>query len=513
MHRWLAALLLVIPAPLWSQSVCSITPQVCSTATSGTACSGSAESLTPAVCARSSELGPFSGHATLTSGLLSYWKFDEVSSGSAVTRADDPGTSDLTDQGSTPSAAGKFSLGASFTAASEQKLSSASDILPAGAGDYSVAIWVYQAGNVYQPAFWNGIFASSVEHSTIYIDATDGGRAGFWVFDGTTFTSGQVTGLGSTTQWWLLVGVYDSAAKQAYVSVNGGALTSTVGPNVSARVSGTATISQLGHSPVSATYATGVQDQLVVWSRVLSASDISELWNGGVGTAYGSFSGTLSTGVTHAYTLDETATGPVLRSDAVGSNSLSGNAASVTDGAFGEVAAFVAASSHSLTSTGSSFDPGHTDFTVAGWVYFGDDGSNDFFATAGTISGNLLDKVYSLFRNSTGLGITGNRIGALMGNGATQVFFGTAAGYAIGWHHVVLSNDTVGNTLYLYVDDGAAASTTTGESYPAAGNDLQFGAGVGFFADCRLKGWGIWSRVLTAQERTDLYNSGNGLFY
>jgi hypothetical protein len=83
------------------------------------------------------------------------------------------------------------------------------------------------------------------------------------------------------------------------------------------------------------------------------------------------------------------------------------------------------------------------------------------------------------------------------------------------WHQVVLAYDSSTRKMTVYVDNGtgilstalaAARLNTVARLY--VGSDNIFGYHTGLMDEA-----GIWSRVLTAQERTDLWASGAGLFY
>ncbi len=406
----------------------------------------------------------------------------------------------------TPSIAGKFGNAANFTAASSQKLYYAGDILPAGTGSFSVAVWVKQAGNVYQPAFWNGDLGGSVEYATIYLDDTGGGRGGFWVFDGTTYTSGQITGLGATNQWWLLVGVYDATEKQAYVSVNGSALTATAGPNAGVRSTG-GTVSQLGHSPVSGQYATNNQDQLVIWNRPLVAGDVTELWNAGAGKAYGSFSVSLATGATHAYTLDESSTGntTVDRADAVDSNTLSDVAGVASAAGKNSLAAnFVNASHQYLIKTSLT---NRASFSLSAW----------FYVPAVPVPPEGVFQIGAGNYNNT-------RLCAYLGGGGVISIEAWSDGgnsltanipiSADAWHFIVGTYDGVAKKAG-YSIDGAALVLGSAETSPITIDRIIIGSiSTGnFWYNSKIDEVGWWSRVLVDDEITALFNAGAGKFY
>lgn len=89
---------------------------------------------------------------------------------------------------------------------------------------------------------------------------------------------------------------------------------------------------------------------------------------------------------------------------------------------------------------------------------------------------------------------------------------------AIGtWHFIVCWHDSVADTISIQTNNGAVASTATGGLGPQdLGGSFRLGGfdGTATFAfDGLIDEVGFWKRVLTAQERTDLYNAGAGLAY
>lgn len=94
----------------------------------------------------------------------------------------------------------------------------------------------------------------------------------------------------------------------------------------------------------------------------------------------------------------------------------------------------------------------------------------------------------------------------------------TGASVTIGsWQWVVMWHDAGADTLSLQVNNGTPASRATGGALQA-GDDAPFRLGDNaypgaFAADGLLDEVSIWARVLTADERSWLYNSGAGRAY
>lgn len=217
---------------------------------------------------------------------------------------------------------------------------------------------------------------------------------------------------------------------------------------------------------------------------------------------------TLLTGLISYWNLNE-ASGS--RADSVGGNNLTDvNTVGSTTGVVGNCADFVEANSEALTSTSGDFDFGDTTFTFAGWVWF-DDLSVSFgfpFIIDRSTSGSTSQ--FELFVAPTG--------GLLFRfNGTTQASFGSGTLTTGQWYFIVASYDAAGDEISLQIDNGTAhtASLSGGILTPGAG-DLTLGGrfnGTALFLDGRLDEWGAWSRLLTTQEKDDLYNSGSGTTY
>lgn len=160
---------------------------------------------------------------------------------------------------------------------------------------------------------------------------------------------------------------------------------------------------------------------------------------------------------------------------------------------------FVAASSQNLSSTSNDFS-GNQSFTVSCWI-----DPNQAGQTAG-VSRDEASRDYSL----------------LISNATAQFFYlnsGQAANVAqsmgAGFSLVVFYLDKGANTIGISVNDAvpttAAVSgsytTYSGQAFRIGGNSTS-GFSTSVIDECYF-----WSRVLTADERTELYASGAGKFY
>jgi hypothetical protein len=148
---------------------------------------------------------------------------------------------------------------------------------------------------------------------------------------------------------------------------------------------------------------------------------------------------------------------------------------------------------------------GDEDFTVAGWVKLTSKPAlgymlNKFSGTAGyqVAYRSDLDRFYFAVGDADSQHIENADVLASPSTGV--------------WYFIVAWHDSTANTVNIQINDGTAdsGSYSTGVSDPAA--DFQIGFS-GSSIDGVVDEFGLWGRVLTAQERTDLYNGGSGLAY
>ena len=96
-----------------------------------------------------------------------------------------------------------------------------------------------------------------------------------------------------------------------------------------------------------------------------------------------------------------------------------------------------------------------------------------------------------------------------------KTLLGGIAPTVSGWDFIICWHDSVNNTINMQLNNGTVSSVahTTGVIDSTTGFFLgQFADLSGSFSGL-IDEVGFWKRVLTSQERTDLYNSGNGLAY
>jgi hypothetical protein len=218
----------------------------------------------------------------------------------------------------------------------------------------------------------------------------------------------------------------------------------------------------------------------------------------------------LNIGLVAYYKLEE-ASG--IRYDAKGNNHLSAtNTPGSAAGKIGNALSTVAASSQYLSiASNSNFAMSSTDFTVACWVYlnskpavegicgkYGASPNEEYWVSYESAADRFKFKVSKD-------GTTGNRITIQADN------FGSPS--TATWYFIVCWFDSAAGLINISINNGTPNSAACATAF-AATNNFNIGQeGAGSYFDGRIDSLGVWKRVLTATEKTNLYNGGTGLDY
>jgi hypothetical protein len=247
-----------------------------------------------------------------------------------------------------------------------------------------------------------------------------------------------------------------------------------------------------------------------VWGGVLTEQQHSDLFNSGNGKSYADLTTAEKVGLVSYWNLDEVSGN---RADSHGSNTLTDNntVTSVINagGAMRNVAtSFVAANSESLSvaDAANDFSIPATGGTLAFW--FNPTALSGLRYLGGKTDAASLDE-HQIYTNGANLTFQVKLSG---GGYSIPVKAATVGVFQL----AVLWYDPAVNKCFVQIDDGtpgeaAAASAPTAD----LGHAFEIGritASANNF-DGLIDEYGFWSRVLTAQERTDLFNGGAGLFY
>lgn len=217
------------------------------------------------------------------------------------------------------------------------------------------------------------------------------------------------------------------------------------------------------------------------------------------------------------WTLDETSG---TRNDSHGTNHLSDNNTVLSGtGKQGNAADFEQPNVEWLNvADNTALSMGDIDFTVAFWLNGEsfNDGSGNFYGIFGkSVSGGGAKEYHCFYSPSL------NRFRFAVcpdGNDANTVFAtaDTLGAPSTGtWYFVICQYDATNNLAGISVNNGTL--DTASESGGAFNGSADFLIGRALSADTTFDGmideFGVWKRLLTSDEKTYLYNGGNGRTY
>jgi hypothetical protein len=216
----------------------------------------------------------------LVASVQSHFKLEETSG----SRSDSVGTVSLNDINTVGSTTGIQGTAGSFVRASAEYLeSNSTTALNQGDTNFSISGWV-------RPLTDSLAFGIASKYSGVagqrsfLLSRASGNKLSFVVSaDGSAVVTKTSTGSSILAgAWYFVVGIHDATNNTIGVSVNGGAIETSA--HTTGTFSGTEPF-RIGWS-TSANYWNGYIDELTVFSKALSADDITYLYNGGLGRAY-----------------------------------------------------------------------------------------------------------------------------------------------------------------------------------------------------------------------------------
>ena len=450
-------------------------------------------------------------HATLTTSLVSYWDFEETSAGTAqVDRRDRHGSNDLTDNNTTASATGKIGNGADFERSNNEYLS-ISDGSQTG-----LDITTDRSFN-----FWFKFEDTSTQSFITKWGANDG----FWIdwlndntlrfrtsSDGSSAYTSTVSWTPTASTWYMITYTYDMSAGEVKFYVNGSQQGSTQTGHDTTVNNSTETF-RVGNNSGSG-YLDGLMDELGVWDKILTSTEVSDLYNSGNGLPYSDGADvlnnlTLSTGLVSYWDMEE-ASGT--RYDLHGSNNLTdNNTVTQATGKVGNCASIASANTEYLSIT----DASQTGLNITGdlsasfWI-------NNTTDNDGVILGKrkasnaqyFID--YRTSPNRLRLSVSDDGTNSDVLEVETTLNTGT-------WYHVVCNWDASAGEVEFFVN-GSSVGTDSGlitSLYGSGNGEFQIGSrdGTASWLNGLIDEVSIWSKILTSTEITALYNSGDGIPY
>lgn len=209
-------------------------------------------------------------------------------------------------------------LGASFAGGSSQFLSVADNAdLSMGAGvRMTIALWAFpQLNATTQDLAVKGAATTAAREYMVRQDTAN--KIAFLVSDGATAASAQSTAAMTLNAWNFVVGQYDGTNVRS--SVNNGALANAA---FSTDIQDSTQPFRLGLRGDGLEPYTGTLDVVGIWRRALTTTEISQLYNGGVGMAYRDLSGSLLTNLVAWFDLDDQGGSGATWVDRAGGNNL-----------------------------------------------------------------------------------------------------------------------------------------------------------------------------------------------
>jgi hypothetical protein len=225
---------------------------------------------------------------TLKTGLVSYWPCDEAS-GNLL---DVHGTNNLTETGGPiASTTGKVSNARDLESTSTQYFTLADN--PSLSCGQKIAVtfqaWVKLESKTAQLTVLSKYTSagSNKEYAIDYLNSSD--RFRFFVSnDGSAdvVVTANTLGSPSLATWYYILGWHDPVAGQIAIAINNGA------PDTTAHTAGIfdgASVFSIGALNAGLNPFDGLIDEVGFWKRILTSAEMTQLYNGGAGLAYGYF--------------------------------------------------------------------------------------------------------------------------------------------------------------------------------------------------------------------------------
>ena len=231
-------------------------------------------------------------HSTLPTSLISYWELEEASG----TRVDSHGSNDLSDNNTVGQMTGKQGDAADFEKANSEYLS-ISDASQSGldiSGDFSIALWYKpestpSGANNNLVAKWRNSGASQRAYAlahresggeSLAIAVSNNGSSNDFKVYSQTLTNGT---------WYHIVATYDASASQYRMYVDGSEHGSSPQTGSITSVHNSTDDFAIGADNVAAgafNHIDGAIDEVGIWSKVLTSSEVSDLYSSGTGIPY-----------------------------------------------------------------------------------------------------------------------------------------------------------------------------------------------------------------------------------
>ena len=218
--------------------------------------------------------------STLNTGITHYWNMDEASGN----RADSVGSLTLTDTNTVTSAAGLISTAASFDRNNQEYFNTNSTSLANPGADWTFNCWAYFTNTTSNKEFFSKFESAGNQKSFIFRLGSDERFDLFISSDGLNLdTTVNGTATLSVSTWYMITLEYTSPnGWKAYINGSGTADIDTTG----SMYTSTAKTYIGANVDLTSTTWDGLLDEVGFWSRVLTDSERTELYNAGAGKTY-----------------------------------------------------------------------------------------------------------------------------------------------------------------------------------------------------------------------------------
>ncbi|TMJ00815.1 MAG: LamG domain-containing protein [Alphaproteobacteria bacterium] len=447
----------------------------------------------------------------LTTALEAGYRCDEASG----TRFDATANGrNLAESGSVTSTTGVLNSAAVVTSSGDVlELLSPPTVMRGGDYDFTVCGWVRLTTDTTServPIACADYSASSGGWALARTSSNKYGRFSVWVGGLRVNVTGTAFGALAANTWYFVLGWHDSVNNEIGLRINGSEFTASHSGGVDPAPSGCpfwlGTDSAGIYGPAG---WNGSIDGVYFWSRVLDSGERASMYNSGYGRDY-PFIMSLLTNLVSYWKMDE-ASGNAL--DAHGSNDLTdNNGVGSATGKIGNARDLEQSSSQYFShADNADLSTGDIDFTFAMWVKAESFPSFPVLLNKGVTSGT---REYLLYYDTSA-----SRFVWLVQDASTAETnvvannFGAASTST--WYHVVVWHDAGNNQIGISVNAGTPNTSSTSGGVVDGAGTFSVGASPSqsLYWDGLIDEVGFWKRVLTSQERADLYAGGAGLAY
>jgi len=421
-------------------------------------------------------------------GLVGYWSFNEGSGTTATDFSGNGNTGTLTNGPTWVD--GKRGKGLSFDGSDDYVALGSNSIFTFGTNDFTASGWIYIRSATGIMNIFNVGSASAGSYSLYWNNGNSKIQS---VRYGDTADSGLTTQTLSVGQWYHVVATRSSGAAKVYIN---GVLDSGASYSMG---SITANTGAIGNTWLSITTGNGSIDEVRIYNRALSATEVGALYNAGGDKLKQSS----NSGLIGYWSFEDATSTKATDFSGNGKSGTLTNGPIWTNGKFGKALDFDGSNDRVLVGTDAYTDAElSTTGSLMGWFKL------DALPSSGTATGIFDIEGYlgSQIKNTSGNTRVNGRVypgGEIFGT--TNLSIGVWYHYALTW--------TNGSTMKLYLNAVEEASGTAGgvganaQSRTTVIGDLCDVCGTAPF-NGSLDELRLYNRVLTQAEIAKLYQNG-----